>query len=304
MFYKNNWFSYSYDGIEFGNKLDFNSKFTIDIKPTITNVKTYHEELIENAKKIRDIISGPLDLLFSGGIDSEVILRLYNDLKIPLNVFIFKYENEYNHREFSHALKICDKLNITPKIIDFNLKKFFENEAYDYWIKVKCNSSSWLPHMKMLEYLNGTPIIGSGEPYWRRTSRDLTKKANWLYEISESAKSWTIYGKFIKRDIISDWYEYSPEIIISHLNLPLIQKLTNDQISGKLSSLSSKAVLHKDIWPDIEIRPKLVGFEGNMPPGYNSKPDFMLDFDNKHGNSVEYQTYCFSEEEIKNKLII
>lgn len=304
MFYKDSWFSYSYDSILFGNKTKENSIFTIDLNPTVINFRSYHEELIENAKKIRDVISGPLDLLFSGGIDSEVVLRVYHDLKIPINVFIFRYENGYNHRELEQAFKICDSLDVKYKLIDFNLKKFFENEAFDIWKKVKCKGSGWLPHMKMTEYLDGTPIIGSGDPYWVRTDKDLSRKGNWLFEIDEGAKAWTVYHKFINRKIISDWYEYSPEIILSHMKLPLIQKLINDNIPGKLSSFSSKAVIHKEIWPDIVIRPKMVGFEGNNPPGYYSKPDFMLEFDSMYMKNVESRKYYFTEKELEEKLLV
>ena len=303
MFYKDNWFSYAYDSVPFGNKNTPSSEFTIELSPTVTKVKPYYEELKDNAMRIRDMFTGSLDLLFSGGIDSEVILRIYNDLKIPINVFIFKYENDYNHREFNQAIKVCKALDSKYTVIDFNLEKFFENDAHSIWSKVNCNSSGWLPHMKMTEYLNGTPIIGSGDPYWVRTSRDVTTKHPWVFEIDEGAKAWTVYHKNIQRSIVSDWYEYSPEMIVSHLNLPLIQKLINDQISGKLSSFSSKAVVHKEIWPDIDIRPKLVGYEGDSPAGYYSKPKFMLDFDKIYCTNVSSKKYCFTEEELRKKLI-
>ena len=79
MFYKDNWFSYSYDSVLFGHKNTTNSEFTIELSPTVTRVKSYYEELKDNAIRIRDMFTGSLDLLFSGGIDSEGVLRIYND---------------------------------------------------------------------------------------------------------------------------------------------------------------------------------------------------------------------------------
>jgi len=304
MFYKNEWFSYSYDSVKFGEKKHPTSEFTIELKPTITSVKSYYEELAENAKRIRDMFTGSLDLLFSGGIDSEVILRIYHDLKIPINIYIFKYENNYNHREFNQAIKVCESLNVKYKVIDFNLEKFFENEAHDYWTKVNCRGGGWLPHMKMTEYLDGIPMIGSGDPYWVRSSRDLENKYPWYFEIDEGAKAWTVYHKTINRPAVTDWYEYSPEMIISHLNLPLIQDLINDRIPGKLSSFSSKAVVHKQIWPDVDIRPKLVGYEGDMPPSYHSKPAFMLAFDEQYSSTVPDKKFFFNEQQLREKLVI
>ena len=109
MFYRDNWLTWNYDnGEAYGPKVKPSSKFNITLKNVITRpIKSYHEELLENAKAIRDTFTGDLDLLFSGGIDSEIILRVYHDLKIPINVYIFKYENNYNHKELAHAFRIC-----------------------------------------------------------------------------------------------------------------------------------------------------------------------------------------------------
>ena len=105
MFYKDNWFAWTFDdGPEYGPKLTPTAEFKIVLRNTITRpVKSYYEELLENGRVIRDTFSGELDLLFSGGIDSEIILRVYLELKIPINVYIFKYENDYNLLEYTQA---------------------------------------------------------------------------------------------------------------------------------------------------------------------------------------------------------
>ena len=301
MFYRDNWLEWTYENAEpYGPKLTPASRFKIDIKNVITRpIKSYYEELVANASLIRDTFTGDLDLLFSGGIDSEIILRVYHDLKIPINVYIFKYENNYNHKELVHAFKVCEELNVTPKVIDFNLEKFFEQDAYDIWTKCYSNSSGWLPHMKMTEYLDGTPIFGSGESYWRRTSRDMTTKHPWVFEFAEGPKHWAVYHKTIGRPAITDWYEYSPELIVAHTRLPMVQALLNDMIPGKLSINSSKAIIHQEWWPTIEVRSKMVGFEGDNDPGVMSKPKFMLDFGVKNiVAKVRSNTYVYSEEKL------
>ena len=240
---------------------------------------SYYHELYENAKQLHERFGNNLDLLFSGGIDSEVVLRVYTILKLPINVHIFKYENDLNIREFTQATKICQELGITPHVRNFNVKKFFENDAESIFKKVYCNSSGWLPHMKMTEELDGIPVFGSGDPYWKRLSTDWTRPSEWLFEIDEGAKAWSIYHKTIGRDAICDWYEYSPEIILSHMKLPRIKNLISDKIKGKLSSFSHKALIHQDIWPTVDIRPKMVGFEGHSKPDKKSKPGYMLEFE-------------------------
>jgi asparagine synthetase B (glutamine-hydrolysing) len=124
MFYKNNWLTWYYNEVAYGPKTTLDSKFDIKITPTITRqVKSYKEELLTNASLIRDSFNEPFDLMLSGGVDSEVILRCYLELKIPINVFVFRYENNYNLPDVTHALRICKELNVTPTVIDFNFVK-------------------------------------------------------------------------------------------------------------------------------------------------------------------------------------
>jgi len=304
MFYKNNWFAWTFDnGPEYGPKLTPTSEFKILIKNTIDSpIKSYYEELLENGRVIRDTFSGELDLLFSGGVDSEVILRVYLDLKIPINVYIFKYENDYNLLEYAQAVKTCEALGVKPRIIDFELQKFFENEAYEYFKTSYSCGPGWIPHMKMTEYCDGTPIIGSGETYARRTSRDLTQKYPWVIELDEKCHHWAIFHKTVDRPAITDWYEYSPEVTAAYLRLPYVQQLLADNIKGKLTNISSKAFIHQAYWPDLVDRKKLIGFEGPEPS--KEKPDitpFMIDFGLKHiFYSVKEKVYTYTPDELLN----
>jgi hypothetical protein len=300
MFYKDNWLSWSYNGVQHGPKIEPLDEFNYHFKKIINRpIKSYHAELLENGKIIRDTFSGPLDLMFSGGIDSEVILRVYHQLKIPVNIFIFKYENNYNYREFNFACSICESLNLKYTVIDFNLQKFFENDAYDIWKVAFFDNSNWLVHNKLTEYLDNTPIIGSGEPYCYRADRD-NIKSPWLFQLDEACRGWAIYHKTIGRSVITDWHEYSPEVIVSFFQLQRVRDLLNNVVPGKVSTISSKALIHKSYWPEIKIREKLTGFEGDMVwNGKYSKPAFMLDFEGKYiNNKVSSKKFDYTEEQI------
>jgi hypothetical protein len=285
MFYRDNWLSWTYDGgAEYGPKLHPTADFKFILRNVITRpIKSYYEELLENARALTEKFTGPFDLLFSGGLDSEVILRVYKDLKIPLNVYVCKYENDYNYIEFNQALDICRNIGVTPTIINFNLQQFYENDAYDIWTKVYAVSSGWLPHLKMTEYLDNIPILGSGEPYFRRTNKDLTTKYPWVFELDEQSHHSAVYHRTIGRTVITDWYEYSPEVIISYMKLPYVRELLNDSVPGKLSTNSSKALIHKAFWPDIKNRESLIGFEGKDPTlnEFDVQP-FMIEFEKKY----------------------
>ena len=299
MFYKNNWFTYSYDSILFGKKTSTHSIFDIELTPTVTTVKSYYEELKDNATRIRDTYTGKLDLLFSGGIDSEVVLRIYNDLKIPINICIFKYENDYNYYEFNRAVKICDSMQLPYTVIDFNLQKFFETDAYDIWTKVHCMGSGWLPLLKMIEYLDNIPIMGDGEPLW------VFNNTSWEFELEELPHAQGIYCTNINRPMITDWYEYSPEVILTHALLPRIQTMRNSLI--EVDGNQIKYLLYKDLWPEIVLRPKRNGFEKfNTQPRVTSlELQSLIQFQKQHIDTltISNTVYSFSNEQLFNFLV-
>jgi hypothetical protein len=298
MFYRDNWLSWKYSAnIEYGVKQFGNDPFFLKLTNMIDRpVKSYYEELVNNAKMLRDVYTGKFDLLFSGGIDSEVILRLYLDLKIPINVFIFKYENDYNYKDYNQAIATCNALGVTPTVIDFNLKKFFENDAYDIWKTVHFLNAGRLPHMKMIEYLDGIPIMGDGNPEW------ICVNGEWKWVFAEIDTQWISYCNLIGRTAITNWYEYSPEIAVSYTKEPVVQQLFT---TSQRNSRGIKCQLHQQFWPDLASRDKLIGFEGNMPAGeYNSKPKFMLEFNNQYIiNKLTSQECRFSQDELTNLLV-
>lgn len=298
-----NWISYSYDGIEYGTKTKSDSIFTLNFnKPTHLKLN-YKDALYRNASMIAEKFSGPFDVCLSGGIDSEVIVRVFNDLKINQNVHIFKFEDDHNIRDVTNAVNLCNNLNIKYRLVDFNLKNFFENDAIFYADKVKSAKAGRLPRLKWIDMLDNTPVLGDGEPYWIRNLKDdFTKKSSWSYHLSEDGYTSAYYSRLIDRNIISDWYEYTPEVLTSYYDIPLVKKLLNDDVPGKQSTYSSRSKIHQEIWPDIIYIPKLVGYEGatKLPGEY---PDFMMDFQNHILSKYSNADFCISEEDFTKCLI-
>jgi hypothetical protein len=274
--YKNNWLTWSYDSVIKGNKTHPSAKFELHFKPTIFGkVESYYDELVNNAKLIRDTYTGKFDLLLSGGVDSEVVLRIYHSLGVPINVFIFQYENNYNYRDVAHAKRICEELNVKYKLIDFNLEKFVENDAHDLWLECYVANVCRLPHLKMLEYLDNIPIIGTGEPEWHKIN------GKWLFELSEGSFTWQIHQYHKGRTVIADWYNYSPEVAASYMHLPIVQQLFNNNFYNHKTTVAIKGQIYQQYWPSLELRTKLVGFEGDGPT-YNIEPPFMKQFNEQY----------------------
>lgn len=287
---------YSHDGKIYGPKQD-NSEFKLHFNSLNLNKNiSYKDALYRNASLMRDEISGPFDLCLSGGIDSEVVTRIYKDLGIKHNTFIFELENDINRRDVNDAVNICKELDLKYKIIKFNLKKFMENDAEYYAGIIKSSVSTRLPRLKWIELLDNTAIFCEGEPYWRRKSTDWSKKSKWVYLITEDMYSNSIYSSMINKPCIGQWYEYTPEVLWSNYKLSITQNLIKDKIPGKLSSWSSRYDIHKEFWPSMIRKPKLTGFDSNNP---GSKPEYMTEFENTVLSKYSNKFIILTEKEFK-----
>jgi hypothetical protein len=272
----NDWLVWSFNDAPFGSRKNKDDiyKFTINPLTIDKPIKSYKEELYNNARLMRDYHTGKFDVLLSGGIDSEVIVRIFKDLNISHNTYIFKYENNINYKDVVSAIEIATSLNIPYKIIDFNLEKFFNTEAYDIFQKSGCIRAARLPHLKFFDYLDNIPIMGEGEPYWlRELVGDYSRNSEWLFPMNESNHNCAMYLHSLGRDNLCDWYEFNPNLIKAFNNLPLIQDLLDDKLIGKQSCWTSRIPIHQTIWPDIKNKHKSTGYEGDKYPG--TYPEYM-----------------------------
>jgi hypothetical protein len=280
----NGWFYWSWNGVKFGKKTSRNSVW--DIGNNITEKiqpESYYKELYNNASKMKDEHPGTWDMLFSGGIDSEVVVRVFKDLGIKHNTVIFRYENNYNIRDVSSAEEICKSLNIPYTIIDFELQKFYENEAYDLFKKTLVPLNFRLPHIKFMDYIDNIPVMGEAEPYWKRDyGIDYSKPSTWRFVMGEEGHSCSNYLQNLGRENICDWYEYTPNVIMAFNDLPEIKALLTDEYVGRQSCWFLRLPIHQKLWPDMKEKPKLVGYEqfgptASSPPWIENLQKIMLD---------------------------
>jgi hypothetical protein len=287
----NSWLSWSFNDVPYGlrtNKDDI-YKLHIDLSRVPSEPESYYKELYNNASMMRDYFTGQFDVLLSGGIDSEVVVRTFKDLGISHNTYIFKYENNINYKDVSAAIEIAKSLNIPYKIVDFNLEQFFESDAYETFEKSGCIRAGRLPHLKFFDYLDNIPIMGEAEPYWLRTLEgDYTKQSTWIFPLNESNHNASMYLHSLGRENGCDWYEFNPNLIRAFNKLPIIQDLINDKIPGKQSCWSSRIPIHRELWPDITLKDKLTGYEGyegDYPEYIVKIQDHMID---SIGEGTEY----------------
>jgi hypothetical protein len=297
----NNWLSWNINGVPYQLRKNKNDICTFSTIKADLPVDSYKEELLNNAKLMREYYSGKFDVLYSGGIDSEVILRVFKELGIEHNTIIVRYKDGYNYREIEHALECVKSLGIPYKIIDFDLQKFYEDEAYDLCIKSSCIRVGRVNHIKFcVDFCDNIPVMGEGDIYWFRTNQtDYTEPTEWKFLVSEASHNCNMYLTSLGRENVCDFYEFTPNLIKAYNNQPIMKQLLNDEKKGKVSNWSSKWAMHKELWPDLKERVKLTGLEKDGPAG--TMPEFVRTLQDTIEKEIgPGNDYWYTPEELKN----
>jgi hypothetical protein len=118
-----------------------------------------------------DVLSnkGKVDILLSGGQDSELLLRTVIALGIPHNVITMKLLVDgciVNTQDLYYSELYCRENNIKQNIITLDVLDFFESDRYlDYLVPYSIIEPHVATHFWMLEQCNDTPVF-AGDYSW------------------------------------------------------------------------------------------------------------------------------------------
>jgi len=242
---ENDWYTWNYDS----------QQFQTVYKPYYGTIGTFKEELIKAASStLEHCGSDKISILFSGGSESDLMLRSFLEVKKTPNVYIIRYENDYNIYDVSYAVTICSMLNVDYKIIDFNLTNFFENDADLVSELSQIDRPRALPYCKILELVDDIPIFGRGEP------NPIKIENKWIQRCHEYDVGRIKYARAINKPAIAEWFKWTPGLVASYMNLKWFQNLINNQYNTTDAS-STKMIGYKEAYPNLIPRNKKTGFE-------------------------------------------
>ena len=261
---ENNWYNWQYgDQKPFGRQTG-NLEFKTTYGKFSGKFYDFKTELDQTAASTLDHYPGLRpQIFFSGGVDSELILRSYINIGANPEVYIARYENDMNIHDISYAIIVCNLLGVKYNIIDFNIQKFYENDAETISDQAQIDEPSMLPQLKFTESADGLIIVGMGDLFWTRVSDDYSQKSTWISRDFEFDNSLDKYSILHNRTAIYQWWKWSPGITLAYTKLKWFNQLINDELQGKLGVMSTKLSGFQEIYPDLMPRKKYVGFEKN-----------------------------------------
>lgn len=214
--------------------------------------KNFHDECLETARTIRHNTDEEITVLFSGGVDSEVVVRSFVEAGIPINVAVMRFKDDLNAHDISYAIETCRELKISPTFYDLDLLAFWKDDYLPYAHLTRCFSPQLITTMWLIDQIKGFVVLGSGECLLEK------KHDHWFLLEKERIASWYRFFVARNRSGCPGFFQYTPEILLSYLLDPEVVKMVKESVVD--SSAKIKLEMYQQHFP-LKTRPKFTGYE-------------------------------------------
>jgi hypothetical protein len=266
-----NHFRFGYDGHWFATPTDQHRMWQVEPGRCIRSFRRFDAEC---RRAVRLITQNTPDLIpniaFSGGIDSEIIVRTFMELGIPFKITIFKYSDDLNLHDISFAISFCEEHQLDYEIRYVDVISFWNSDQfYQLADDIKCVSPKVCAYLHSFDLLeDGLLIIGQGggrvidlTAYEHLEGNFAHSSPRW--HIVETERNNALYRYFIQRSkkAIPSFFRYTPELISSFLSDSTVRELVTGKLPGYITTQTAKYEIYKKYFPDIQPRPNFHGFE-------------------------------------------
>lgn len=208
-------------------------------------------------------------VMFSGGTDSEIVLRAFLNIGICPRVVFIRFKNRYNNIDYINALIVCERLNIDLEVIDFDVKEFYNSgEAAEFSAEICCRQIAYLTVYNQIQRM-GIPAVMGGEMLLRR-SVSHGKDSFWYYVIRENEDASAMrFSLKYNIPLVNEWFSYTPEMMTYYLKHTTIHEMVNNRLNYKLGSASTKNKILYEFMPTLIHKAKTTGYEKLL--GFNEE---------------------------------
>ncbi|MBK8202131.1 MAG: hypothetical protein IPK68_07390 [Bdellovibrionales bacterium] len=90
---------------------------------------SFRDECMETARTIRAKVTGDIWILFSGGVDSETVLRSFLEAGISVKIAVARYKDQINLHDISWAVLTCNELGCAFSIFRLRSSEVLEGRG-------------------------------------------------------------------------------------------------------------------------------------------------------------------------------
>lgn len=267
----NNYYKFGFDGVyDFSFRANSEQSYQISLDHCTDRVENFFRECLKTANIIREKAKNQdIWVSYSGGIDSEFVVKTFLTANIPVKVAINVFENGYNAYDVQHARRFCQKHDLKLYEFPINVERFFEEELTYYATSTACVSPQFPVTMKLWDQLDGYIVSGNGDPILIRDP--YTRE--FYFRIKETEDSVYRYFVWRNRDGCPGFYSYRPELLLSFLMEEEIMKMLLFGYYVRVRKVAGPKEVVYNKYASLEKREPMNGFEKiiSLDNAYRSK---------------------------------
>jgi hypothetical protein len=234
--------------------------------------------------------------MYSGGIDSELVVSAFLESKRNFSVAHIKYVPGFNEHETYYVEKFSKKYDLDLHYFDVDPIKYFTNRNnFDQAIRDNAHliETQLITSITPLIKDRFFPISDAPGVAMFRTEKDISKQSPWYWKDYEHLSAFFFHCLKENMSACPSFYHWSPEIILAFLLDPIVVKIINNDIKGKITLRTTSGKIYNTAFPEYSsfVRPKYNGFEKlpkDMIRKLNQELHFHTFYDRHSGYAIEY----------------
>ena len=280
--YKNT-FVWGVNGIPFSSRTTNDDKFFVQYGKLTREPLPWREECIATAKLIYEEANGEIPIIFfSGGMDSQVVAESFRLSGVPFKIVIIRLTDSWNWHDMKFAVEWCNAYNVKHIILNLDVVKFWENDAWEYGAPVQ----SWSPQFCVVSWginqIDGFPVIAYGEADLTRDDEIPTKAWDIDTEILRIQERYLLHKN---RNGAGSFFKYTPELKVSQLLEDETIKFANNKYTNTALQYH-KNEIYISYSPNLVARPAIPskwrkGREYTDYNGFEFMPTYALEAEEK-----------------------
>jgi len=247
-------FDYNYN-INMG--LSIEERFNFKFKNCIRDAGSWRDEIFSTVKGIAKTVKKEIYVLYSGGLDSEVVCRAMKKENIPFKAVSLVYTDISNMEDVSYAIRWCKENNIEHIIKEIKITEFVE-QAIPFYQNLGLRGRHAYAYLKcffidLIESMGGYGVICGGIDGLVRKEDN---RVGWHF--SPDRLLMLDYCKKYNLDHCPIFYAKNSELVKSYYQDKLFKFLKyNPYYVGNHFEIE-KTMIHHSQWnkQDLEYRPK------------------------------------------------
>jgi hypothetical protein len=215
-----------YNGVPWVHSTSPSDIFSVDADKVRRPLLSLTEEVSSAVKDIQSTFHGEqIHILFSGGSDSEVVLRQFINADVPIKAIILHDQRGANWEELTYAKKVIDEYGdrLDYDILSFDFRDWINSSEAEYLAnETQTTAKSVMPPFYALLCYKDKVCLSGGIPEL------ITQRNKWY--IMECEEFFGEYKLRMKYNIkgICDFWGWSTELYTSWVSQPIWEQKFND----------------------------------------------------------------------------